>query len=313
MPYSLFLLDRIFRLFPALLLISAVFQTDLQANAAQEEAPVADRDRQVRERLVIAGRQRMLAEALAAKLCFAEAGVMPVESRNELYVMWNIFGWYHQGFRKGNRELELGPELNRDVLLAWQMVDSDWRELREIYAPALSQNSVAPSEVERAVVLTGSITDATTNLVAKVRSAYADELGPRGFGSALLLDLYERQRMLGERIAKGVCLVSRGDASDEQLAELTRTIQIFSVSMEAFQNGREDAGVPTPPNAKIARSLADALSHWRPVAAFAYASAVGQQLGAPELTEFAGAMNLFIVSMTAAINDLASHQNKERG
>ena len=175
-----------------------------QVAAAQVKAPSADadRDRQVRERLVIAGRQRMLAEALAAKLCFAEAGVTPDESRNELYVMWNIFGWYHQGFRKGNRELELGPELNRDVLQAWQVVDADWRE---------------------------------------------------------------------------------------------------------------DAGVLKPPNRRIAQSLADGLSHWRPVAAFAYASAAGQQLGPFELSEFAGAMNLFIVSMSAAITDLALHQNRERG
>ncbi len=255
----------------------------------------------------------MLAEALAAKLCYAETGVKPAESRNELYVMWNIFGWYHQGFRKGNHELELGPERDRDVLQAWQAVDADWSELREIYAIALSNEGIAPSQFDRAVVLTGSVTDAATKLVAKVRSAYAGELGLRGFGSALLLDLYERQRMLGERIAKGVCLVARGDASARQLSELSRTIEIFSVSMEAFQTGREDVGVPKPPTSRIAQSLSDGLSHWRPIAAFAYASAAGQRLAPNELAEFAGAMTLFIVSMTAAINDLASHQNQERG
>lgn len=272
-----------------------------------------DRAEQVRERLVIAGRQRMLAEALAARLCYSQMGVDPSGMRNEVYVMWNIFGWYHQGMRSGNRELELGPELNRDVLLAWASVDTAWEPLRDIYRPVLSGNGVSADALDRAMALTGEVSDRATDLVARIRAAYADELGPRGFGSALLIDLYERQRMLGERIQKGVCLTASGASDATEQEALARTIEIFGASLEAFQNGREDVGVPSPPTPEIAQNLSDALAHWRPVAAFAYASAIGQQLGPQELSEFAEAMDLFIVNMTAAINGLVSHQNQTKG
>lgn len=292
--------------------IAAMFA--LGTHTATRAADVArDRGEQVRERLVIAGRQRMLAEALAAKLCYSEMNITPADMRSDAYVMWNIFGWYHQGIRTGNRELELGPESNRDVLLAWASVDTAWKPLKDIYRPVLSGDGVSAPEFERAMKLTGDVSQRATDLVARIRDAYADELGPRGFGSALLIDLYERQRMLGERIQKGVCLTARGDADAAELEDLTRTIEIFSASLEAFQNGREDVGVPSPPTPQIAGNLSDALSHWRPVAAFAYASAIGQQLGKQELSEFADAMELFIVNMTAAINGLVSHQNKMKG
>lgn len=282
----------------------------LSAQATDIQKPRAE---QVRDRLVIAGRQRMLAEALAARLCYSNMGVTAEKTRKEAYVMWNIFGWYHQGIRSGNRELELGPEFNRDVLLAWTAVDAGWGHLREIHALSLSGQAVEGPEFDRAMALTGDVTTGATNLVARIRSAYAEELGPRGFGSALLIDLYERQRMLGERIQKGVCLTARGDADATELEDLSRTIEIFGASLEAFQNGREDVGVPSPPTPEIAQNLSDALAHWRPVSAFAYASAIGQQLGKAELAEFAEAMDLFIVNMTAAINGLVSYQNKTKG
>ena len=283
-----------------------------EARAQSSAQTGADRDREVRERLVIVGRQRMLAEALAEKLCYAEAGVAPEKNLGELYVLWNIFGWYHRGIRSGNRELELGPEPNRDVLLAWKGVDTHWQQLSRIYEPAIAGDTVTPTAFANVISKTDDVSQAAIDLMSRLRAAYADELGPRGFGSALLIDLYERQRMLGEQISKDVCLISQGDTATTRLESLTRTIEIFSASLAAFQNGRSDVGVPAPPTDGIARSLSDAQAHWQPVAAFAYASAIGQQLGPTELGEFSDAMNRFIVSMTAAINDLVLYQTQAR-
>ena len=265
---------------------------------------------QARERIVIAGRQRMLAETMAGKLCVAEFGIAPELNLNRVYVSWNIFSWYHLGIRTGNTQLELDAEQNRNVLAAWRKLDLEWQVLRELYRPALSGRRVIGSDFNTTMEKTQHVAEEASTLVAIIRSAYAKDLGAQGFGSALLIDLYERQRMLGARIAKDVCLISRGDSSTARLEGLTQTIEIFNLSLDAFQNGREDVGVPKPPNPQIAQSLLDAQTHWRPVSAFAYASAIGQKLGPVELGEFSDAMELFNVKMTEAINRLVSHKNK---
>lgn len=280
------------------------------ASSSTQTRTLEELRRQVRERIVTAGRQRMLAETMAGKLCFAESGIAPDLNRNRVYVSWNIFSWYHRGIRAGNVQLELDAEQDRKVLAAWRKLDAEWRTLSELYRPTLSGKRVVGTDFKTTIDKTRRVTEEATTLVATIRSAYAKDLGAQGFGSALLIDLYERQRMLGARIAKDVCLISRGDTGQARLEGLTRTIEIFNLSLEAFQNGREDVGVPSPPNRGIAQSLLDAQAHWRPVSAFAYASAIGQQLGPVELGEFSDAMELFNVKMTEAINRLVSHKNQ---
>ncbi|MEM7685241.1 MAG: type IV pili methyl-accepting chemotaxis transducer N-terminal domain-containing protein [Pseudomonadota bacterium] len=281
------------------------------ASLAAGERPVQaqtakDARLSIAERIVAAGRQRMLAEGMAASLCYVDQGVADARSRSQLYVMWNIFGWYHRAIVSGSQELDLGVELDPRVLAAWQEVDSLWTELRPLYDTPISGQPAQPSQFDDAVAITRDVTEAATDLVATLRSVYAARLGPQGFGSALLIDLYERQRMLAQRIAKDVCLVARGDARPERLADLTRTVEIFSLSLDAFQNGLSDAGVPPPPTDAIAQSLRNAGTHWRPVAALAYAAAQGMELDRSGLAEFSDAMDRFISHMTGAINALAT-------
>lgn len=262
---------------------------------------------------MIAGRQRMLAEGMAANLCFAESGVAAERSRNQLYVMWNVFSWYHRGIVKGNLELGLPPEPSKKVLTSWIDVDRSWSELKEIYEPVLAGASVSAAAFDRAIALTNDVAQKSTVVVAALRSEHAKDLGQSGFGSGLLIDLYERQRMLAERISKNVCLIARGDRDEARLNDLSETVNVFRASLDAFQNGLSDMGVPPPPTPGIAESLQAAQFHWQSVAAFAFAIVGGMELGDDAMSEFADTMNLFNSNMTAALNQLVSHNNAQGG
>lgn len=256
------------------------------------------------QRIMIAGRQRMLAEGMAAKLCLAESGLDPGPHRRELFVMWNIFDWYHSGLRKGNLNLRLSREFDSGVIGAWQDLDLIWGGLKATYDGYLTGQPASPGDVETVVLLTSAVTDGATKLVAALRSAYADQMGARGFGSALLIDLYERQRMLGNKIAKNVCLISKGGQHPELFEDLSGTLQLFGASLDAFQNGLPDVGVPKPPNAEIAAHLANARTHWQDAAPLAGAAAAGKPLSLEELAAFVSATDLFLSEMTNAIVDL---------
>ena len=277
---------------------------------AEDPAPKRSRE-EVAELLVIAGRQRMLAEGMASKLCFAESGVVRRESQNELYVMWNIFDWYHAGLMFGNPQLDLAPEQSAEVIGAWRELDVDWAVLKAIYEPVLGGASVSAEDFSQAQTKTGEVTDGATDLVAALRANYSAELGPRGFGSALLIDLYERQRMLSQRLAKDVCLIARGDRAAARVDGLGEAVGIFSLSLDAFQNGLEEAGVPQPPTPEIAARLAEAKTYWDPVKPLADRAASGQALAPAELERFAVTMDRFLATMTAAINGLVAFNSRE--
>ena len=288
----------------AALLAMLLFSPPATAQDGKVERLAALVKRNVGDRIVIAGRQRMLAEGMAAKLCYKTAGVADSAAQRDLYTMWNIFGWYHAGLRNGNPQLGLSPERHPDVLNAWAQMDLIWGGLNGVYEGAIATGQSDPGTLAIAVDLTDTVTDGATQLVAALRAAYAEQLGPQGFGSALLIDLYERQRMLGQKIAKDVCMLHLEPGSPVRLENLNKVLAIFRLSLDAFQNGLADVGVPPPPSAEIAEQLGQAKASWSPAAALADASAKGRVLSLAELGTFSQAMDLFTSDMTAAINAL---------
>lgn len=284
---------------------------DLASHAVGNE-PVAD-SREVASRIVIAGRQRMLAEGMAAKLCFIESGVAREESLNEFYVMWNIFSWYHRGISGGNPQLQLSTERSDKVLESWNRLDRTWQPLKAIYEPVLDGGRVSDQTFARTIGMTAEVTDGATDLVAALRSAYADQLGPQGFGAALLLDLYERQRMLAQKIAKDVCLLARGEGGAARREELSGTATIFALSLDAFLNGREDVSVPKPPTPEIASALDRAQRHWLAIEGTVRDASGGRAPDGAGLATLAETMDRFIAEMTVAINGLVSYQERGGG
>ena len=274
------------------------------ATAPAPAAASGQSSEEVAERLVLAGRQRMLAQAMASQLCLIHAGVEQTQNRNELYINWNVFSWYHSGLRHGNTELKLSREFSPKVQAAWNDLDTSWAELKEIYEPEMAGRTIPARRYLRAQTITDDVTAKAVALVAALRSVYSKDLGARGFGAALLLDLYERQRMFAEKITKDVCLIHRGDTGAERLANLTGTIELFNLSLGAFLQGRSDAGVPPPPSPEIETHLAAADGEWQKIFFSADAAAQGIRLERDELAEFTTGMDRFVSAMTAAINAL---------
>ena len=288
--------------------LAGSLQAPVQAQDSKSDRLNTLIKRAVSDRIVIAGRQRMLAEGMAAKLCFKVSGIQDAAAQRDLYTMWNIFGWYHAGLRHGNPQLQLNAERNLIVLDAWRQMDQIWGGLNGVYEGVLSTGQADPETLAIAVDLTDIVTDGSTMIVAALRSAYADQLGPQGFGSALLIDLYERQRMLGQKIAKDICLLSR-DQNARSVDDLNQTLKIFTVSMQAFQTGLADVGVPPPPTPEIAAKLAKASEDWQVAGTRALAAINGNPLTQEELAEFARSVDLFISDMTGIINALVEFQS----
>jgi len=154
--------------------------------------------------------------------------------------------------------------------------------------------------------LTVEVRARANDMVARMRSVYAEELGGDGFGDALLIDLYGRQRMLSQKLSKEVCLAAAGYQLDETLPELEATLKLFERSLGAFIEGLPVAGVPKPPTEEIASQLALANDAWSKISYVPQTIVTGGSLGIKELGVFRTGSTDFLRAMNKAVGMLAA-------
>jgi Type IV pili methyl-accepting chemotaxis transducer N-term len=275
-------------------------------SAAAEE--VASTPENVGKRIAIAGRQRMLAEGMAKSVCYFEAGVDTEASLRDLYTMWNLYGWYHRGIYIGNVQLDLFQEKNERIKRMWTKVDGVWSDLSQIHLESMAGNKLPANEFERLMNETTEVALLNSDLVSVVGSVYSRYINEQGQGSALLIDLYERQRMLAHKLSKDVCLVQRGFQLDQTRSELDETLKVFTLSLDAFVDGMPSVSVPPAPTSDIRSLLVSAQKHWEGISPLADHVVGGGGLSAEEMSQFRSEMNAVVGEMTKAINRLVAYE-----
>lgn len=298
------MMPKAFRAAGAALALTLCLPATLLTAAAADEVPVNAET--VAVRIDLAGRQRMLTERMAKAFCYARSNVDAADSVAQLTKAMNLFGTTHAGFRQGDTEMRLFAEKDPSVSKAWSKVNIIWMPLKSIYDLALQGGFVDEAEFEQVVDLTLEQRSRANDMVAQLRASYAKDLGGSGFGDAILLDLYGRQRMLSQKLSKEVCLVARGYKPSETPAELNATLELFENSLAAFIEGMPIAGVPKPPTAEIAAQLAKANTEWQQVRFVAATVSSGGAATLAELAQFKAGADRFLVEMNKAVKMLAA-------
>ena len=213
------------------------------------------------------------------------------------------------GMRRGDAEMGLFAEENAEVRKALRQVDVMWSALSSGYEDALSGALVTEDDFAILMDTTLEVRKRANDTVAQLRATYSDHLGDGGFGGALLIDLYGRQRMLSQKLSKEVCLVARGYNLTETVPELQATLKLFEDSLRAFMEGLAVAGVPLPPSQEIADQLALAHAEWEPIRLTAATIASGGAVSLTDLSRFAIGADRFLVEMNKAVKLLEAHQS----
>ncbi len=259
-------------------------------------------------RMTIAGRQRMLVEGMASSLCFAHAGIEVEESRRALYVKWNVYSWYHRGIYHGNAHLNLTKEQDNRIVRRWQETNGRWQDLSSVYRQVLAGEAITAERFEAAMALSEEVGNLNNALVVDFRTVYADEISNQGLGAALLLDLYERQRMLAQKISKNVCLIESGYNADVHLADLQETVGIFENSLTAFIEGMPMLGIPPAPTDEIRARLERTREDWAKAQPIVKVVAEGGDIDQDQLALLHHAVEVVTGDMTGAIQELVAYE-----
>ncbi len=223
-----------------------------------------------RYRIDIAGRQRMLTQRIAKAICFIELGYHIDEYHDILDADYHLFDDTLHILKEGGGEHNIEPEKDRRILLKMDEVFAHWAPFAAEIEDVLATDTVS-YEVEEHIREENLIMLADMNdLVSLIEQEYANA-HTLDLQNAITLNIFARQRMLTQMMAKDFCYVVSGHHIDEEIAILSDTINLFQASLDAIRNGLPAMGIDPPPNEEIAAQLEIVAEIWSDLRAI-YAS-----------------------------------------
>ncbi|QPH53286.1 type IV pili methyl-accepting chemotaxis transducer N-terminal domain-containing protein [Pontivivens ytuae] len=252
-------------------------------------------------RVNVAGRQRMLSQRMAKAACLASTGIATETHLSQLDAAYDLFQRSDAALRVGDPDFNLPAERYQSVLTALSEIDGPWRAYGRMIDTTIADGSI---EEERLMVLDAAsveVLDRMNAAVNRTARAYGDA-GPRvPLALTVTVDIAGRQRMLTQRAVKEVCLMQVADNPQDYADRLTRTVEIFDLSLAALQNGLPDAGVLAAPNEEIAGQLAEVDRQWQAVHGIFDRAAAGEVLDADTLADLADRVEPLLAAMHAAV------------
>ncbi|MDA9865141.1 type IV pili methyl-accepting chemotaxis transducer N-terminal domain-containing protein [bacterium] len=212
-------------------------------------------------RVNFSSKLEMLSQNIGSASCRLSAGIGVESAKTELSNARDDFNMIMNGLEEGNMTLGIpSGENNYVVLESLQEVRSVWRPIDFAVEVLLSGTS---NNVSAAEVIAGDnlrLLSATQILASDISGTYSNphELTQ---ADAMAISIAGRQRTLGHQITKEVCGIATGDEKDAS-ENLSASLDMFAVSLEALRSGMVDAGVNPPPNDIIKAELEKVNQSW---------------------------------------------------
>ncbi len=259
-------------------------------NAAEEAA----------RRVNLAGRQRMLSQAMAKSACFISIGVGAQAQQVALAAAAEKFALTHEALRFGNAEMGLLAETDPLLLDAMAEVGQNWSTYSTLIDTAVSNGYVSRPAMER-IDEVGLVVLANMNrAVNKIANTYGDLLPEMPLLLSLTIDLSGRQRMFTQRAAKEFCLIGAGIDAEGNRENLAKTVQLFSLTLDALISGMPGM-VMAAPNEEIRQKLLDVKALWGETSPILSAAAAGGEITEADLEIIAREMDRVMVLMNEAV------------
>lgn len=207
-----------------------------------------------RYRIDITGRQRMLSQRIAKAVCFIELGHGVEMYHDYLDADYHLFDETLHVLRDGGGEFNLEPETDRRTLHLLEEVFAHWEpfaaELETILETDHIDFDVEEHIREENLVMLKDMNDLVSTIEQEYANAHTLDLQ-----NAMTINIFARQRMLSQMLAKDFCYVVSGHHVDEESAVLEETHVLFQNSLDAIRNGLPAMGIDPPPTEEIKLQL----------------------------------------------------------
>ena len=215
-------------------------------------------------RIDIAGRQRMLIQRMSKSVCFIHEH-RDVEQHHAALVQDHIlFKETLDILHNGGGEHDLEAEHNHRVLRVLDAVTEEWAPFDEAIEHVLEADVVSKETSDFIFDHNIEMLNDMNDAVSMIEQEYANP-NTLNMAHAITLNIFGRQRMLSQRLAKDYCYILSGHSVAEELVDLEETVALFAVSLNAIRNGLPEMGITPPPNDEIATQLDLVVQIWEPL------------------------------------------------
>ena len=214
-------------------------------------------------RVNLSNKLEMLSQQIGSASCRLSAGIGDQAAATELSKARFEFSTIMNGLESGSAALGIpSPEKSSIVLGSIEEVRNIWKPINEA-AGALASNAQG-NDGAAAVIASKNLEllEATKILASDISGEYSNphELTQ---ADAMALRIAGRQRTLGHRISKEVCGIMTASSAVGTVDNLGSSLDMYSVSLSALQDGMAEAGVNPPPNDAIRGELSKISDTWR--------------------------------------------------
>ncbi|NVK19214.1 MAG: type IV pili methyl-accepting chemotaxis transducer N-terminal domain-containing protein [Methylocystaceae bacterium] len=227
------------------------------------DAPSAQADDSVNAlKIDIAGRQRMLTQRIAKAACYIATYNDVDKHIRMLKDAIELFNQSHEALQYGDLNLGILGEDDPTVLRELQKIDEPWALLHFASRLLLDMPNYPGSDIDMVAKFNVPALQQAHQTVMVMEKAYAEEATDQSSMLAAI-NLAGRQRMLTQKAAKEFCLFSYGYNSEENRAELHKTINAFDQALEDLKDGNPATNIPPAPTSEIYDHLLRIKADWQ--------------------------------------------------
>lgn len=204
-------------------------------------ALIAMSDRELATTIDLAGRQRMLTQKMAKEALLIERGIFPEKNRKRLEESASQFDRCLHGLLSGDKELGLVATDDEKIRKELKKVGDIWKKLKPHidkivtgagkkadYKKISDYNIPLLEEMNRAVFMYASLSEKEENEKLELAND---------------INLAGRQRMLTQRMAKDLLLISSGGEREKYLKDFHHSRILFDKTLKGLIDGDPKAGL----------------------------------------------------------------------
>ena len=213
-----------------------------------------------KQRVAVAGRQRMLSQSIAKSKCLAILHPNVVTYDRDSEQAASQFSAASKVLREGGGTYDFPPEVSPKVLDVLS-------EMQAVFESSpLSQSSsgsTGSASVRSLAESSAQVLEAAKAATSVVRKYHASSSAHPA--KIRTVDMAGRQRMLTQKLAKDVCFLAMGYRSQETVASISGTLDLFESSMEALVSGDYELRIPEQSSPIIRQAFRAYLDDWSPI------------------------------------------------
>ncbi len=213
------------------------------------------------ERIDAAALLGTLSQQAANSACHMTHGINPDGSKEMMEQAKGQFALILDALHYGNPELNIiGAESRKKTITKIEALRDQWAPMQEATV-TLAEEPTNPDALHVIKTENEAILASASALTAELSGQYANpaELVQ---ANAIVIDFVSRQEMLTQKLAKASCEIWAGNGDADRTAVLTKSMQIYGLTLRALLDGMPAAGIRPAPTDEIRVALTQATKSW---------------------------------------------------